>query len=270
MVANGLYRRDESWNQFRDRDTGKNNTHRAWHSHLNEHRKRWIAVFSEINGQHGLMVKPPYTGPPPLLAGNPAYEGTILGEVWYTEADTPVGPWVYGACESLRTTTTAFTIRDIIRFLTRRGGVHFFEGSFATIYSKAVDKTPRYDYDQLMSGSSMGDPQNGDSIRHVRDLDRQRSAFRDRPGAGSRSFLASSVLCIRRSCQRSTPVYEVIDERRRPGGGSENGGEKSPVFYALPPDAAKPPATARPLFEYVNLRIGQRLYSTGDAALGNP
>jgi hypothetical protein len=57
---------------LRDVETGRTVLGHGGSVYWNEHRKRWVMIAVEIFG-----------------------ESSVLGEVWFAEADAPTGPWVY-------------------------------------------------------------------------------------------------------------------------------------------------------------------------------
>jgi len=67
-------------------------------------------------------------------------ESSYLGEVWYAEADTPVGPWAYA--------------RKIVTH-----NKIFFEGTYSHTFSGSPETaTPCYDYNQIMYRLNLDDP----------------------------------------------------------------------------------------------------------------
>jgi hypothetical protein len=93
----------------------------------NGRRKRWVMVAGQIGGQ-----------------------SSLLGEVWYAEAEHPTGPFetavkvvthekqsFYNVCHH------SFLDRDSGRFI-------HFEGTYTSDFSGNPDKTPRYEYNQIL------------------------------------------------------------------------------------------------------------------------
>ena len=121
--------------RIRDAGTKKAIEPHAWSVTWNAFRKKWVMIFVERGG-----------------------DASYLGEVWYAEAAAPEGPW-----------------RDATRILThdrysfynpaqhpwfQGGGGRFvyFEGTYATTFSRDGDATPRYDYNQVMYRLDLADP----------------------------------------------------------------------------------------------------------------
>lgn len=108
----------------------------------NEHRKRWVLVAGQIGG------KP-----------------SVLGEVWYAEANHPTGP--YGKAVRI-VTHDRMTFYNVCHhpFLDRDGGrVIHFEGTYTNDFSGNPDRTPRYNYNQVLYRLDL----TAESLRVVRD-----------------------------------------------------------------------------------------------------
>src|SRR5581483_11792857 len=71
LVRQGRLKADEALLQLRDADTGQAVTAHSGSVYWNDHRKRWVMIAVQSFGT------------------------SLLGEVGYAEADTPLGPWVY-------------------------------------------------------------------------------------------------------------------------------------------------------------------------------
>jgi hypothetical protein len=73
-----------------------------------------------------------------------------VGEIWFAEADTPVGPWVY-ARRIVGHDRYTFYLPVQHPFFDQDGGrVIFFEGTYTNLFSGNAAQTPRYDYNQIM------------------------------------------------------------------------------------------------------------------------
>jgi hypothetical protein len=96
----------------------------AW----NSYRKRWIAV-----AQRG-------------------------GEVWFAEADSPTGPWVYAARVADHGRYT-FYWPVLHSFFDQDGGrLVYFQGTYTDTFSGNPVITPRYNYNQIMYRLALDDP----------------------------------------------------------------------------------------------------------------
>lgn len=139
LIAAGKLKREVSLQRLQDVDSGKpilvNNSSCAW----NEYRKRYVLIASEADGD------------------------TKLGEVWYSEADRPEGPWVHAR----KIITHANKVGDAHDFYNpchhpffnqEQGRVIFLEGSYANMFSGNPHPTPRYEYNQVMYRLDLSDP----------------------------------------------------------------------------------------------------------------
>ena len=97
---------------------------------------------------------------------------SMLGEVWYAEADTPLGPWVYARKIVTHDDYSFYNPKQHPLFDQENGRVLFFEGTYTSTFSGNKDPTPRYDYNQVMYQLDLADPRlalpGGDLCRHVR------------------------------------------------------------------------------------------------------
>ena len=93
----------------------------------NGHRKRWIMLAGQIGGK-----------------------ASHLGEVWYAESKNPTGP--FGKAVKVLTHDRQ-TFYNVCHhpFLDRDGGrtIHF-EGTYTNDFSGNAEKTPRYNYNQVL------------------------------------------------------------------------------------------------------------------------
>jgi hypothetical protein len=93
----------------------------------NPHRQRWVLVAGQIYG------KP-----------------SMLGEVWYAEAEQPTGPFDRAVRVVTHDRQTFYNVCHH-SFLDRDGGrlIHF-EGTYTHDFSGNPEKTPRYNYNQVL------------------------------------------------------------------------------------------------------------------------
>ncbi len=116
--------------RFYPADAANPNERIALHSgsvHWNEYRKRWVMLAGQIGGT-----------------------SSHLGEVWYAEATHPTGPFAT-AVKVL--THDRQTFYNVVHhpFLDRDAGraIHF-EGTYTNDFSGNPEKTPRYNYNQML------------------------------------------------------------------------------------------------------------------------
>jgi hypothetical protein len=139
LIAAGRITREESPFRLQDADGGKpillNNSSCFW----NEYRKKYVMIASEVQG------------------------ATVLGEVWYSEADAPEGPWV-SARKIITHANKPGDAHDFYNptqhpFLDRESGrVIYLEGSYVNTFSGNPHPTPYYEYNQIMYRLDLADP----------------------------------------------------------------------------------------------------------------
>jgi hypothetical protein len=99
----------------------------------NEYRKRWVLVAQQIFG------KPSFSG-----------------EVWYAEAEHPTGPFTKAVRVVTHDRQTFYNVCHH-PFLDRDGGrVIHFEGTYTNEFSGNPEKTPRYNYNQILYRLDLG------------------------------------------------------------------------------------------------------------------
>ncbi|MDB5344048.1 MAG: hypothetical protein JWP89_2425 [Schlesneria sp.] len=117
---------DEGWLNLTDVDSGKViEAHRGsvtW----NQHRQKWILITTQIRGT------------------------SMLGEVWYAEADRPEGPWVKAKKIMTHDKYSFYNPKQHPQFTSVDGRYVFFEGTYTQSFSGNTDPTPRYEYNQMM------------------------------------------------------------------------------------------------------------------------
>jgi hypothetical protein len=158
----------------------------------NEYRHRWIGILQK----------------------NP-------GEVWYAEADTPVGPWVYATRVASHGNYFFYWPVQHPFFDQEDGRQIYFEGTYTDTFSGNPVITPRYNYNQLMYRLSLDDPR----------LFQPAPLYRLKDG---RYLMRDGVEAAHAWEQiAEIPFFALAPNRRRPGA-IEIGG----LFFALPVAAA--------------------------------
>jgi hypothetical protein len=201
------------------------------------------------------------------------YGTSFLGESWYSEGDTPLGPWVYARKVVTHNDGYTFYNPDIIPYFSEAGGrIIFFDATYTATYTN-LTPTPRYDYNEMMYRLDLDDPRLVIPVAVYA------------TGVGTASDLVTKS-GIRVTDPAVTPVFFAYD---RPAAGSlpvswsgpscgvrrlTLGGQPaaSPIFYAMPPKAAGGAAAAGgplvALYEYSGPN-GAYVYSV-DATLTLP
>ncbi|HXE54122.1 MAG TPA: hypothetical protein VN541_13960 [Tepidisphaeraceae bacterium] len=139
LIAAGKMKRDESPQRLRDVETGKpvliNNCSCFW----NDYRKKYVMIACQAMG------------------------ATMLGEIWYSEADHPEGPWV-NARKIITHVDKKNGPHDFYNvtqhpFFDREGGrVIYLEGTYVNTFSGNPRVTPYYEYNQIMYRLDLSDP----------------------------------------------------------------------------------------------------------------
>jgi len=219
---------------------------------FNAYRQRWVMVVVQSSG-----------------------DTSYLGEVWYAEADTPVGPWAYARQIVTHEKYSFYNPAQHPYFAQDDGRVIFFEGTYSHTFSGSPEHTtPRYDYNQIMYRLSLNDPRLALPV----------AVYETRRGNTQRDYL------LREGIEKtgewdtieSIPFYAIEPKRangnlvpvyaqaiqvetgwttrlttRRPKPSAEA------LFFALPPSPAiTDNQRLAGLFEYRHATSGQRLYST--------
>jgi hypothetical protein len=233
LVKAGLLKPEEALLHLQDPDTGRAVFAHGGSVYWNAYRKRWLLVTVERGG-----------------------EASNLGEVWYAEADTPVGPWAYARKIATHPKYSFYNPKEHPYFAGDGGRVIYFEGTYTFTFSGTEEAaTPRYDYNNLMYRLDLADPRLALPV-----------PVRVRPWAKNGEGIADFS-----APDRPGPGLVPVLWRGDVGGGGrlevDKAGEasdrrQSALFYALPADAEKPPATTLPLYEWVRESDGARTYST--------
>lgn len=139
LIKAGSLRREECPFRLQDVDGGKpillNNCSCNW----NSYRKKYVMIASEAMG------------------------ATMLGEVWYAEADRPEGPWVH-ARKIITHANKPGDAHDFYNpvhhpFFDRDGGrLIYLEGTYVNTFSGNPHPTPYYEYNQVMYRLDLADP----------------------------------------------------------------------------------------------------------------
>jgi hypothetical protein len=101
----------------------------------NDFRKKWIMIAVELHGS-----------------------SSELGEVWFSEAERPEGPW---KCARKILTHNRYSFYNPVQdaFFDQQGGrIIYFEGTYSNTFSGNDHPTPRYDYNQMMYRLDLSDP----------------------------------------------------------------------------------------------------------------
>jgi hypothetical protein len=253
-VIESLKQEKEDTNLF-DIESGKKISPHNGSVYFNDYRQRWIAIFVQQFG-----------------------ESSFLGELWYAEADTPVGPWAYARKIVTHNKYSFYNPEQHPFFDKEDGRVIFFEGTYTFTFSGSLENaTPRYDYNQIMYRLNLDDPRLALPVAVYQ--------VRDEPVGWANSVLPTRNYLLRDGVEKankwnsveSIPFYAVEPKRahgelipiyadkgretrltpERPNSSDE------PLFYALPsigPVSENPCSVS--LYEYRQDKTERRIYST--------
>ena len=133
LVRSGDLQADQARFRILDAD-GKHIVAHRGSVNWNEHRQKWIAIFTQFGGT------------------------SMIGEVWYAEADELTGPWKKGV-KIVSHDKYSFYNPLHHRYFDQEGGrVIYFEGTYTHTFSGNEHPTPRYDYNQVMYKLELDDP----------------------------------------------------------------------------------------------------------------
>ena len=240
-----------------DIESGKEISPHGGTVYFNAYRQRWVTIFVQQFG-----------------------ESSFLGEVWYAEADTPVGPWAYARKIATHNKYSFYNPKQHPFFDRDGGRVLFFEGTYSHTFSGTAESaTPRYDYNQIMYRLNIDDPRLvlPVAVYQLRDKqDGKDYLLRDGVQKAGKWDLVESIPFYAvepsRANEKLIPVYvhKVIGKNgrtlslsiKRPNSSAK------PLFYALPPtNLTNENSCVVSLYEYRHTDTGQRLYSI-EARLG--
>jgi hypothetical protein len=224
-----------------DIETGKRLSPHGGSVYFNAYRQRWVMVVVQSSGDR-----------------------SYLGEVWYAEADTPVGPWAYARQIVTHNKYSFYNPAQHPYFAQDDGRTIYFEGTYCTSFSRDVNEaTPRYDYNQIMYRLSLDDPR----------LVLPTPVYRIQTEDGTNTYrLGGGIDALDRA--PSIPFFAIEPDRagsdlipiyaqntkltaERPGAAS------APLFFALPATETSGENTrVVDLYEYRHGDSGQYLYDT--------
>lgn len=102
----------------------------------NAYRKKWILIGNEQGGRDS---------------------PSVLGEVWYAEAEQVTGPWRKAVKVASHPKYSFYNPRHHAVLDQESGRYIYFEGTYTTTFSGNTSPTPRYEYNQLMYRLDLSD-----------------------------------------------------------------------------------------------------------------
>jgi hypothetical protein len=85
-----------------------------------------------------------------ILGGRWLGKDSLLGEVWYTEADNLEGPYMEAVKVATHVKQSFYNVCHHPFWDQQQGRILFFEGTFTADFSGNPYKTPRYNYNQIL------------------------------------------------------------------------------------------------------------------------
>jgi len=134
LIENGLMKQEEGWLQLCDIENGSRIKPHAGSVYWNKYRKRWVMIFQEST------------------------EFVLLGDIWYTEGDTPVGTWLYARKIATHNKYDFYNVTQHPFFDKDGGRYIYFDGTYTIGLSEAEYETPRYEYNPIMYRLDLNDP----------------------------------------------------------------------------------------------------------------
>jgi hypothetical protein len=134
LIKSGQCSAEESPLRLRNVRTGQPVTAHRGSVYWNEYRGRFVMIAVQQGGD------------------------SFLGEVWYAEADTPEGPWTNAVKILTHDRYSFYNPKQHPMFDKHGGRVIYFEGTYVNTFSGNPDRTPRYDYNQIMYRLDLSDP----------------------------------------------------------------------------------------------------------------
>ena len=224
LIKQGVLKESEALLQLRDAATGKTILAHTGSVEWNPHRGRWTNIILELFGT------------------------SVLGEIWYAEADSPVGPWVYAKKIVTHDKYSFYNPRQHAALSPKDGKHIYFEATYTHTFSGNEQRTPRYDYNQIMYRLDLADERTALPV-----------AVYDTLGNGFATDLRLSDESIASRAESDKIAFFALD---RPTKDAIAVGE-TPLFFGLAADTDEPDITI-PLYEYLSDAGAPAIYSVRD------
>ncbi len=133
FIKAGLMKSDEAFFQPLDVESKKTIQMHGGSVCWNDYRQRWILIATESFGS------------------------SLLGEIWYSEADQPTGPWKRARKIITHDTYSFYNPVQQPFFDQEDGRIIYLQGTYTMEFSGNKNPTPRYDYNQIMYRLDLSD-----------------------------------------------------------------------------------------------------------------
>lgn len=210
LITAGKMKPEEALWQLLDSDTGEPIATEPGSVYWNDFRQRWVMLIERF------------------------------GQVWYSEGDTFLGPWVYAKQIVKHDRYSFYNVTQHPYFDQEDGRLIYFEGTYTDAFANPPDITPRYNYNQIMYRLTLDDPR----------LFLPAPVYLVRLGNGARGYQLRETVASNDSWPgvQEIPFFAFPPNRKREGlipifGSRENG---STVLRAVPPERSG--EQSRPLF----------------------
>ncbi|MCK4639435.1 MAG: hypothetical protein KAT33_08445 [Bacteroidales bacterium] len=219
LIDNGVMKQEEGWLQLCDIEEGTRIVSHAGSVYWNDYRKKWVMIIEE-------------------------FKGIPLGDIWYAEGDSPVGPWVYAKKIATHNKYNFYNVTQHPFFDKDGGRYIYFDGTYSTLLSQMDYETPRYEYNQIMYCLDLNDPllYLPAPVYYVSDFERH-PAYLMRETVDSLNLwqkineVPFFAIPNNRKLNGLVPVYlDKTDDKQRLKTKFQDieGGEKNLLFYGLP------------------------------------
>lgn len=159
LVDAGLLKPDEVWLDLHDVKTDRNVALHGGTVRWNPYRRKWILIAVELRMPQDVAPQDIGNVQKLVAAAQAQKIDSVLGNVWYSEADQPQGPF-RKAVQIATHPLYSFYHPVQHEFFDQEGGrIVYFEGTYTAMFSGNSHPTPRYDYNQIMYRLDLSDPQ---------------------------------------------------------------------------------------------------------------
>ncbi len=134
LITSGKLQESDGLLQTKDNETDKTIQLHGGSVYWNPYRKRWVMIALQQFGH------------------------SLLGEIWYLESDSLTGPWHRARRIVSHDKYSFYNPKQHPMLSLEQGRYIFFEGTYTNMFSGNPDKTPRYDYNQIMYRLDLADP----------------------------------------------------------------------------------------------------------------